>query len=191
MRLGVGSPVRGQCGCADRREEQVQVARDVGHRADGRARVVGERLLLDRDHRRQAEHEVDVRLGDLRDEALGVARERLHVAPLPFGVDRVERQARLAGAREAGDDDQAVARDLDRDVLEVVDARALHGDRRARGRSPVVAASLSSSIRHASAARPGRRTPAPARRRCSSSSAAPASTPCRSAPGRPGTRRRW
>ena len=91
---------------ADRREQQVQVAGDVGHRADGRARVVGERLLLDRDHRRQAEHEVHVRLGHLRDEPLGVARQRLHVAPLPLGVDGVEGQARLARAREPGDDDQ-------------------------------------------------------------------------------------
>ena len=152
MRLGVGSPVRGQCGCADRREQQIQVAGDVGHRADGRARVAGERLLLDRDDRRQAEHEVHVRLGHLRDEPLGVARQRLHVAALPLGVDRVERQARLAGAREPGDDDQAVARDLDRDVLQVVDARALHGDRRARGRwlpslSPCGSSAIGGSIR--------------------------------------------
>src|SRR6185503_6068777 len=37
------------------------------------------------------------------------------------------------GARESGHDDQLVARDLERDVLEVVHARALHGDRRAWG----------------------------------------------------------
>ena len=80
----------------DRRKQQVQIARDVGHRPHGRARIVRERLLLDRDDRRQAEDEVDVRLGDLGDEALGEAGERLHVAALSLGVDRVERQARLA-----------------------------------------------------------------------------------------------
>ncbi len=131
---------------ADRGEEQVQVAGDVRHRADGRSRVAADGLLLDRDHRRQAEDEIDVGLRHLRDEALGVARERLHVAALPLGVDRVERQARLAGAREAGDDDQAVARDFHRDVLQVVHPRALHGDgrphaavllrRRRRARAP-------------------------------------------------------
>ena len=119
----------------DRGVEQVEIARDVGHRPDGRARVVREGLLLDRDDRRQAEHEVHVGLRHLRDEALGVAGERLHVAPLPFGIDGVEGEARLAGSRQAGDHDQAVARNLDRDVLEVVHARALDRDRGPRGGS--------------------------------------------------------
>ena len=113
---------------ADRGEEQVQIAGDVRHRADGRSRVAADGLLLDRDDRRQTEHEVDVGLGHLRHEALGVARERLHVAALSLGVDGVEGQARLAGAGEAGDDDQAVARDFHRDVLQVVHPRALHGN---------------------------------------------------------------
>ena len=85
-------------------------------------------------------------LRDLRDEALGVARQRLHVAPLALGVDRVERQARLARAREAGDDDQRVARNLDRDVLQVVDARALDGDGRARGGSRCRVAFIASCL---------------------------------------------
>jgi hypothetical protein len=112
----------------DRREQQVQIAGNVGHRADGRARVVGQRLLLDRDDRRKAEDEVHVGLGHLGEEPLGVARQRLHVAPLPLRVDRVERQAGLARAGESRHDDQAVARDFQRDVLQVVHARALHGD---------------------------------------------------------------
>ena len=119
----------------DGRKEQVEVARDVRHRADGGPRVVGERLLLDGDDRRQAENEVDVGLGNLGHEPLGESRERFHVAPLALGVDGVERQARLARAGETGDDDEAVARDLDRDVLEVVHARALNGDGRAGGGS--------------------------------------------------------
>jgi hypothetical protein len=113
-------------------EQQVQIARDVGHRADSGARVAGQRLLLDGNHRRQAEDEIDVGLGDVRDEPLGVGRERLHVATLPFGVDRVEGQARLARSGQTGDDDQPVARDVERDVFEVMDARALDGDRRPR-----------------------------------------------------------
>ena len=116
-------------GLADRREEQVEVARDVGHRPDGRTGIAGDRLLLDRDHRGEAEDEIDVGLGDLRDEPLGERGERFHVAALPFGVDRVERQARLARAGQAGDDDQRVARDLQRDVLQVVNAGALDADR--------------------------------------------------------------
>ena len=49
-----------------------------------------------------------------------VGGERLDVAALPLGVDRVEGERRLAGAREAGDADQRVARQPDGDVLEVV-----------------------------------------------------------------------
>ena len=118
---------------ADGGEQQVQIARHVGHRPDRRARVGADGLLLDRDHGREPEHEIDIGLRDLRDEPLREARQRLHVPPLAFGVDGVEREARLAGTRESGDDDELVARNLDRDVPEVVHASALHGDGRARG----------------------------------------------------------
>ena len=37
-------------------------------------------------------------------------------APLPFGIERVEGERRLAGPAHAGDDDELVARDLDVDV---------------------------------------------------------------------------
>jgi hypothetical protein len=55
-------------------------------------------LLLDRDDRREAEYEVDVGLGDLRNEPLREARKRFHVSPLALGVDGVECEARLARA---------------------------------------------------------------------------------------------
>ena len=197
--------------------EEVQVAGDVGHRADGRARVAGERLLFDRNDRRQPEHEVHVRFRHVRDESLGVGRKRLHVAALSLRVNRVEGQARLARSGETGDHDQAVARNLERDVLQVVHARTLHGDGRARGgllfvhrhcgfsifvlrdlRGFVafvlifVASWLhfGSRIAWARKARCKRR-PVPAPRRCSFSSGAPASTPCQSTLDPRGTRRQW
>ena len=154
-------------GFANGGKQQVQIARNVGHRADGRSRVAGERLLLDRDHRRQAEHEVDVGLGHLRHESLGVARERLHVPPLPFGVDRVERQARLAGPGESGDDDEAVARDLERDVLQIVDACPLHGDRGPGGGPRRLRALRHARLNGHREVHSYRRTPAPEPRRCS------------------------
>ncbi len=105
-------------------EEQAEVVVDLGDRADRRARVAVGRLLVDRHRRRESLDEVDVGLVHLAEELPGVGRQRLDVAPLALGEDRVEREAGLARAGEAGEDDQAVAGQVDRDVAEVVLARA-------------------------------------------------------------------
>ena len=63
---------------------------------------------------------VHVRLFQHAEELAGVGRERLHVAPLPFGEDGVERQARLAGTGETGDDHQLLAGDVQVNAAEVV-----------------------------------------------------------------------
>ena len=168
---------------ADGGVEKIEVAGDVGHGADGGARVVGDGLLLDGDDGRQAVHEIHVGLGHLRDEALGVGGERLHVTPLAFGIDGVEGEAGFARARQSGDHNQLVARNLHADVLEVVDARAVHGDGGARRRLD--------GLRTHRALLPGGRTRVPARRHCSSWSVEPASRPWRSGRGRTGTRTRW
>jgi hypothetical protein len=81
---------------ADAREQQAQVVVDLGDRADGRARVVAGRLLLDRDRRRQALDQVDVGLLHQLQELPRVGGQRLDVAALPFGVQRVEGERRLA-----------------------------------------------------------------------------------------------
>ncbi len=109
------------------RPQQAQVVVDLGHRADGRARVARGRLLVDRDGRRQALDRVDVGLVHLAEELARVRGQRLHVAALALGVDRVEGQRGLARARQAGDDHQGVARERDRDVPEVVLPRARDG----------------------------------------------------------------
>ena len=104
----------------DPRPEQPQVVVDLGHGADRRARVARGRLLVDRDRRREALDRVDVGLLHQTEELPRVGGERLHVAALPLGVDRVEGKARLAGPGEAGYDDQRVPGELEVDVLEVV-----------------------------------------------------------------------
>jgi hypothetical protein len=71
---------------------------------------------------------VDVGLLHLAQELPGVRGERLDVAALSLGVDRVEGEAALAAPRQPGDHDQAVARHLHVEVLEVVLARAAHDD---------------------------------------------------------------
>ncbi len=123
----------GRVGYADAGPQQPHVIVDLGDGADRRARVFRGGFLFDGDGGRQAVDVIDVRLLHHFQELAGIGGERFHVAPLAFGIDGVERQRRLAGAGEAGQHHQSVARDFEIDVLEVVLARAADGDRTAVG----------------------------------------------------------
>ena len=91
--------------------EQAQVVVDLRHGAHGGAGVLARCLLVDGDGRRQAVDGVQVWLVHLAEELARVAREALDVAALALRVDGVERQARLARARQARDDHELVTRD--------------------------------------------------------------------------------
>ena len=71
---------------------------------------------------------LDVGLLHHLEELARVGGKAFDVAALAFGIDGVEREARFARAGEAGDDRQALARDVHVDALEVVLARAADGD---------------------------------------------------------------
>jgi hypothetical protein len=71
---------------------------------------------------------LDVRLLHHLQELARVGAERLHVPPLPFDIDGIEGEAALPRSRQAGDDSQALARDLDVHALEIVFARATDGN---------------------------------------------------------------
>ena len=88
-------------GHADARVEQAQVVVDLGDGADGRARVAAGAALVDGDGRAEPLDLVDVRLLHQAEELARVGRERLDVAALPLGVDRVERQAATCRSRTA------------------------------------------------------------------------------------------
>ncbi len=118
----------GRIGNADARPEQAHVIVDFRHRADGRARVLRRRLLLDRDRRREPVDLVDVGLLHHFQELARIGRKQLDIAALALGVDRVEGERGLAGAGEAGENDELVARDRQIDVLQIVLARAAHHD---------------------------------------------------------------
>ena len=113
-------PAHVAVGVPDPRPQQAQVVVDLGDRADRRARIARGRLLVDRDRRRQPFDRVDVRLVHLAQELACVCRQRLDVAPLALGVDRVERQRGLARSRQPRDHRQRVPRDRQADVLEIV-----------------------------------------------------------------------
>ena len=100
----------GAVAVADAGVEHAEEIVDFGDRADGRARVVAGRFLRDRDRRAEAADVVDLGLGHLPQELAGERGQTFHVAPLPFGIERVERERAFAGAGNAGQANQLVAR---------------------------------------------------------------------------------
>jgi hypothetical protein len=108
--------------------EQAQEVLDLGQRADGALAPAAAGALLDGHRRRDAEDGVDVGPRRGLHELAGVGVERLEVAPLPLGEEDVEGQRGLARARDAGDDGEAVARDVDVDALQVVLAGVVDAD---------------------------------------------------------------
>jgi hypothetical protein len=131
------APARGAVRMADAGEQQAQVVVDLGDRADRRSRVSAGALLVDRDRRAQAVDLVDVRLLHLAQELARIGGQALDVAALALGVDRVEGEAALARAGQAGDHDQPVARHGHRDVLEVVLAGPANDELFLRHRLPL------------------------------------------------------
>ena len=96
------------------------------------------RFLFDRDRRRQAFDVVDVGLVHHAEELAGVGGQRFDVAALAFGIDGVEGERGLAGAGQAGDHDQLLARQVEVDVLEVVRACTADADVVQRHRGSVL-----------------------------------------------------
>src|SRR4029077_1879327 len=108
--------------------QKPQVVVDLGDRAHGRARVVRARLLLDGNRRRKPLDAVHVGLVHGGEELPRVDRERLDVAALTLGVERVESERGLTRAGKTGDHDQPLARQVEAEVLEIVGARTAHAN---------------------------------------------------------------
>ena len=75
--------------------EQAHVVVDFGRGRDGRAGIARRVLLLDGNRRRQAIDQEHIRLLDTLEKLAGVCGERLDIAALAFGVDRVKGERRL------------------------------------------------------------------------------------------------
>jgi hypothetical protein len=104
---------------------------ELRHRADGRARGAHRVGLVDRDRGWHAVHAIHLRPVHPVEELPRVGAEGFDVAPLPFRVQRVEHQARLAGAGRAGHHGHLAGTQVEIDVLEIVLACSANADQMA------------------------------------------------------------
>jgi hypothetical protein len=111
------------------REQQLQVVVELGHGADRAARRPNRVGLVDRDRRRHTLDAIDRRPVHPIEELPRVGRERLDVAPLALGIQRVEHQRTLARAGYTGHHHQFTGRDIEIQIAQVVLACAADTDR--------------------------------------------------------------
>ena len=97
-----------------------EVVVDLRGRGDGRTRIRLRAALLDCDGRGESLDEIDLRFFEAVEELPRVGREGLDVASLALGIERVEGERGFPRSRDAGDDDEAVPRDLEVQVFQVV-----------------------------------------------------------------------
>jgi len=121
-------PDRALAGGADRsrnaREEELQVIVDLRHRPDGGAGGLHRVRLFDGDGGWDAANLIHLRLVHPLQELAGVGAERLHVAPLALGIERVEGETRFAAAARTGDDRQFPDGKVEIDPFKVILPRA-------------------------------------------------------------------
>ncbi len=110
------------------RVEQAEVIVDFRRGGDGRPRIAGRIFLLDGDRRSDARDFIHVRFFDAFEELARIGRKRFDVAPLAFRINRVKREARLARPGNSRHQRNRVVRNIEADVLQVVDARSTHAD---------------------------------------------------------------
>ena len=80
-------------------------------------------MMLVNGHRRaQTPDIVHFGLGHSLQKLTGIRGKALHIASLPFGIQGVKNQARLAGTRQAGHDHQLVPGQDDIDTAQIVHA---------------------------------------------------------------------
>ena len=111
---------------AQSRKQQADEMINLGHRRHGALAAATGIALLDADRRRQTGDQIHVGPRKLFYELPRIDVHRIKKAPLPFGKNQIKRERAFARATDAGDDDELVAGNFQRDVLEVVLARAAY-----------------------------------------------------------------
>ncbi len=113
--------------------QQAQMVVDFGDRGDRAPRILAPGPLINRHRRLQALDQVDVGPLQLMEKLPSVDGKALDILPLPFGIERVERQRAFARTAGAGDDDQPITGNIEIDVPEIVDPRAANPNHLGRG----------------------------------------------------------
>ena len=113
---------------ADAREQAAQHAVNIGDRPHRRVRTAAEPLLVHDDRHAQVLDGVRIGLGIARQEVADEQAEVLVQQSLGFGGDGVEYDGRFAGAGYAGKDRDLAFGDAQRNILQVVLARAANLD---------------------------------------------------------------
>ena len=109
-------------------KEQAQAVVELGHGAKGRAYARNAGALMQRERRRHMQHLVHLRMLGLRQATAGIGAERLQVTARALGIEDAQRQRALARTRHAGNTHEPAQRNIDIDILEVMDARATYLD---------------------------------------------------------------
>ncbi len=122
----------GRVNPADAGVEQFEILVDFGHRAHRGAGIGIEGLLLDSDSGRDAVHKIHLGFAHPAQKLAGVGAEAFHIAPLSFGIERIEYQRGFARARKPGHDHHFPGGEAYIYIFEVVDANPfqfyiLHG----------------------------------------------------------------
>ena len=76
--------------------------------------------LFDGNRRRQTFDRFDMRLLQLTDELAGVGTQALHIAALPFGIDRVHGKRAFTAAAGTAEDGELVARNFHAHITQIV-----------------------------------------------------------------------
>ena len=86
-------------------EQQAVIIVNFGNRADRRAGVAVRGFLFDGNCRRKPLDIIDIGLVHSAQKLAGIGRKGFHIAPLPFGKNRIECKRAFSRPRKPGNDD--------------------------------------------------------------------------------------
>ena len=110
------------------RKKQFQVVVQLGHRADGGARGTHRIRLVDGDGRRDAADGIHLWLVHALEELPRVGREGFDVAALTFRINGIEGERGFSRTTDPRDDGELAQRQFQREIAQIVLARALYED---------------------------------------------------------------